>query len=125
VLSCKGKLAILAVIFASAPVVAVEPRDSAARLECTVGPVERAFGRTAWLIYSCDDDRSIIVVSAPGNPANPFIFSMIASGNTRVLQGEGTGSKDASQAAFEDLRRLTESEIASLVAQTKAKSGSK
>ena len=119
------EMRVLAVIFASTAVVAAEPRGDEDRLQCTMGPVQRVFGRTTWLIYSCDDDRSIIVVSAPGNPANPFIFSMVASGNTRVLQGEGTGNSEASQAAFEDLRRLTEPDIMLLVAQTKAKKGSK
>jgi len=49
----------------------------APQLNCNIGPVAKTYGRTQWLVYSCDDDRSVVIVSASGNPATPayFMFS--------------------------------------------------
>jgi hypothetical protein len=86
-----------------------------ANLKCIVGPVKKAYGNTPWLVYSCDDGQSVVIVTAPGSSAAPFYF--IFSGGH--LRGEGTGNKAATDAAYNDIKRLTDADIQGLVAQTK------
>jgi len=88
-------------------------------LKCDTGPVARTYGKTQWLVYSCDDQRSVVIVSAPGSPAAPFYFIFFPSEGGYRLRGEGTGRKDATSAAFTDLRALSGQDIAVLIEQTK------
>src|SRR5262249_34898327 len=44
-------------------------------LQCDIGPIAKTYGKTQWLVYSCNDNRTVIIVSAPGNPAMPFYFA--------------------------------------------------
>jgi hypothetical protein len=99
---------------------AANPAQGSRTLNCDVGPVEKTFGNSRWLVYSCDDNRSIVLVSAPGSPAMPFVFSLMATDNSYRFSGEGTGQKEATKAAFDELKVLSEKDIASLVAETKA-----
>ena len=107
-------------IFVATTAIAAGPDATSPPLKCEVGPVEKTFGNSRWLVYSCDDNRSIVLVSAPGSLAMPFVFAFTAKGNRYQLSGEGTGRKEATEAAFNELKVLSEQEIASLIAQTKA-----
>ena len=52
--------------------VAFGMQDAVAQPEpmaCEVGPVTRTYGQSGWLVYGCSDKRSLVFVSAPGNPA--------------------------------------------------------
>ncbi|HEX9661040.1 MAG TPA: DUF4019 domain-containing protein [Candidatus Binatia bacterium] len=89
-------------------------------LTCDIGPVTKIFGQADWLVYSCNDKRSVVVVSAPGNPAAPFYFIFSPQGEGYGLHGEGTGSKEATAAAYADLRTLTPRDIVALVDQTRS-----
>ncbi len=91
------------------------------KLNCNIGPITRSYGGTNWLVYSCDDHHSLIFLSAPDNPGAPFYFLMAKQESGYQLNGEGTGNKDATGAAFADLKKLSEQEIASLIEQTKSK----
>lgn len=88
-------------------------------LKCETGPVARTYGKSLWLVYSCDDQRTVVIVSAPGSPAAPFYFMFSPSGGGYRLRGEGTGRKDATSAAFADLEALSGQDIAALIEQTK------
>jgi hypothetical protein len=88
-------------------------------LNCKSGPLTRTYGKTEWLVYGCDDDRTLIVVTAPGNPGFPFYFRLSQENGSYRLTGEGTGNKDATDATYKDLRRLSDKDIADLIAQTK------
>ena len=90
-------------------------------LKCEAGPLTKVFGKAPWLVYGCDDGRSVIVVSAPGNPAMPFYFMFSPDKSGYRLVGEGTGSKDASAAALTELKRLTQSEVMALGAAARSK----
>lgn len=92
--------------------VAAEPNR-----KCFAGPVTRSFGGTPWLVYACDDGQSIVIVSAPGSPAAPFIFSFMMSAGQYQLHGEGTGQKDLTDSALNDLKKLTAQDISMLVKQ--------
>lgn len=87
------------------------------QLTCVTGPITRTFGGTVWLIYSCDDHKSIVLVTAPGSPAAPFIFSFMMSEGRYQLHGEGTGRKELTDAALNALRKLTAQDIALLIRQ--------
>src|SRR5688572_6611140 len=50
----------------------VRETAAATRVHCTAGPLPASFGALPWLLYACDDGRSVALVSAPGNPAAPF-----------------------------------------------------
>jgi hypothetical protein len=93
---------------------------------CGVGPVTRSYGGTDWLLYSCDnDDGTLVLLSAPGSPASPFYFAMYPDKGRYQLEGEGTGDRQATDRAYADLRRLTEPDIAALIAETKRQPKSK
>ena len=91
-------------------------------MQCEVGPVEKSFGGTKWTVYSCDDKKSLVIVSADGNPAMPYFFMISEIDGKLAIHGEGNGSKEASTAAGRDLEKLmvSENEIAALIAETLA-----
>ena len=88
-------------------------------LQCEIGPVTKIYGGAKWLAYSCNDDRSVVVVSAPDNPAAPFYFLFSPGSDGYRLHGEGTGNKSATDAAYKELSILSERDIANLIAETK------
>ncbi|MBY0318209.1 MAG: hypothetical protein K2X72_05755 [Reyranella sp.] len=92
-------------------------------LDCGTGPITKIFGGTSWLVRSCDG-IALHVLSDSGNPAFPFYFLIYPSETEKgrfVIEGEGTGDKQASAAALADIRRLSAADIASLIAETKQK----
>ena len=90
-------------------------------LNCEVGPLHKTYGKTDWLVYGCDDARSVVVVSAEGNPAVPFYFIVyVKPDGAMKLYGEGNGDKSATQAAFDELKQLSQTDVAVLVAQAQA-----
>lgn len=98
----------------------VAAADEPPQLKCDVGPVAKTYGASKWLVYSCDDNRSLVIVSAPNSKAAPFIFMLHPSTNGYKLHGEGTGNKEATDAALKELNALTEREVVALVAETRS-----
>lgn len=98
-----------------------EPQQatSAPPMKCETGPIRRTFGGTQWIVYSCNDHASMVVVSAPGNPASPFVFFLKPIGGSYTVSGEGNGDKNASDAAGDALAKMTPVEFADLLATTK------
>ena len=88
-------------------------------LRCDVGPITRTFGSAPWLLYSCSDGKSLVVVSAPGSPAAPFHLFFSPQGNGYYLHGEGTGAKSVTDAALKELQTLRPGDIAVLIRETK------
>ena len=89
-------------------------------LKCDVGPVTKVFGSVSWLVYSCDDATSVVLVSPPGSPAMPFYFVFTFEGSAYKLRGEGTGSKAVTDAALKDLQVLSTTDIVALRRETLA-----
>src|ERR1700751_4116943 len=89
-------------------------------VKCDVGPITQTYGKTSWLVYSCNDGHSLVAVSAQGNPSAPAYFIIHPSENGYQVEGEGTGAKAESDSALSDLKTLTGGQIDSLIAQTKA-----
>jgi hypothetical protein len=95
--------------------------DRPPALNCEIGPLHKTYGQTAWLVYACDDSRSVVIVSDTGNPAMPFYFFFyVEPDGSMKLHGEGTGKKSATQAAFNDLEKLTLADVSGLVDQAKS-----
>lgn len=89
-------------------------------MACEVGPLQKTYGGTEWVVYSCTDDRTVVIHSAAGNPAMPFYFMFFQQDSTLRLYGEGTGDKKYTEAAFKELEPMTEQDVAALVQETKA-----
>jgi hypothetical protein len=88
-------------------------------LTCETGPVDREYGGSAFSIYSCDDDLSVVAVAKPGSAAFPFYFIVSPAGRDVRLYGEGDGDNEASRAAFADLNEFEPADVAALVRATK------
>ena len=89
-------------------------------LNCDVGPVIRELGGTQWQVTSCSDNRSLVFVTAAGNPAMPFVFMVLRTDEPTKINGEGNGSKEHSAAAYDSLKMMTEHEFDALVEATVA-----
>ena len=87
--------------------------------KCDVGPLNKTYGNASWLVYSCTTDKNVVIVSAPGNPALPFVFCFCIKDGVYRLFGEGAGNKVISDAARNELNLLGKAEIAELIRQTK------
>jgi len=97
--------------------VAAEPlaaQPAKPQMACKIGPIEKTYGSTQWKIYSCDDHKSLVFVSAPGSPASPFYFLRSPEG----VSGEGTGSKQATDAAYAEIAKLTTADAGALIQAT-------
>jgi hypothetical protein len=86
---------------------------------CNIGPITKTYGHGQWLVYSCNDDKTVLIVSAPGNPATPYYFTLLPTDAGHRLFGEGTGNKEATTAALEQLKSLSEDDIANVIRETK------
>ncbi len=111
--------ALLTVVVVPVAAAGDEPASKPPSLKCDIGPVNKTYGMTHWLVYSCEDQRSVVIVSAPENPAMPFYFMFFPHENGYRLHGEGTGRKEATSAAFEELKALSEEDIALLIELTR------
>ncbi|MEO3429053.1 hypothetical protein AAFN88_09370 [Pelagibius sp. CAU 1746] len=92
-----------------------EPTD----LVCDIGPTTKAFGGSQWLVYSCSDRRTVVVMSVPGNAAAPFYFVLHPSETGYRLGGEGTGNQELTAAAFNELQALSATDIETLIQETR------
>jgi hypothetical protein len=94
---------------------ATKPRP----LQCETGPINRVYGTTAWVVYSCDDSRTVVVVAAAGSPAAPFYFMFAPTSEGYRLVGEGNGNREATNAAYEELKKLSKDDVQAIIAATK------
>jgi hypothetical protein len=108
------RLALLSILCIGPALAASQPS-----LQCDVGPISKGYGGSQWLVYSCNDARSVVFVSAPGSPASPFVFLATVGAKDFKLHGEGTGNKQASDAAYKELSVLTLRDLAALTAQAR------
>ena len=84
---------------------------------CDIGPLNRTFGAAQWLVYACPDHETVVIASAPGNPALPFVFVFRKEKTQYQLRGEGTGSNVVADAAYDELKRFSSADIAALIEQ--------
>jgi hypothetical protein len=108
-------LAALAMTFVACAAAEAKPPA----LKCEVGPVKKTYGSTPWLVYGCDDGKSLIVVTAEGSAAMPFVFIFTSVDGSLRLSGEGNGDKSLTDAAFAELSKLNAGDIENLIRETK------
>lgn len=92
--------------------------DGPGDMKCAIGPITKEFGGAQWLVYSCEDRKSIVIKSAPSNKAVHFRFSFMADEDGFALEGKGQGDKHVTDAAYRELNAMTEEDVASLVRET-------
>ena len=114
------KLPMKRIVFACAALLVAGVDVADGPLKCDVGPITKTFGSVPWLVYSCKDGKSLVVISSPGSPSAPFYFIFSPENRGYHLRGEGTGSKTVTDAALGDLKRLSDDEIRALVSETQA-----
>lgn len=107
-------IATIVTLLMSAPLLAYE-----SQLKCETGPIKKLYGETNWLVYSCADKKTLLVVSDTGNPAMPFYFTLYIKNGRYNLSGEGTGDTAATEAAYNELVKLKENDISALIEETK------
>ena len=110
---------VLLTFFSICTISFVAAQEKKKSLNCDIGPVKKVYGKTNWLLYSCNDNKSIVIVSDTGNPAMPFYFSFIRTDENYVLHGEGTGNKKATAAAYKDIEKLDEKDIIKLIIESR------
>jgi hypothetical protein len=119
------KLASLAVVLLLATLAFVTAHgEEAAPMQthnCEFGPVPKTYGMTSWLVYTCDGGQSVLIVSAPGSPAAPFMFRFSAREDGYVLQSQGAGDKEFTTAAFGQLKVMSVQDIDALIKLTKVR----
>jgi hypothetical protein len=101
---------------------AAEEADEAKSLnKCDVGPVIKTYGQNKWLVYSCDDDATLLVLAAPDNPIKPFMFVLEpdSGGGYGVFFDESLGKNDAIASALAQLKALSGQDVANLIKETK------
>jgi hypothetical protein len=89
-------------------------------LTCKTGPVTQTYGGQPWLVFSCSDEKTVIVVSAPGNPVGSQYYVLRPDGDRVSAMGEGSGHSEISDKAFAELARFSSAELAVLAAKTRA-----
>src|ERR1700733_10732854 len=109
-------LVLLTLLLCASPAAAQEATSAppTSDVKCDRGPVPHTFGNGPWLVYGCSDEQSLVIVTAPQNPAGPFYFKFSPQQDGYHLTGEGTGQKDAVADAFKDLKSLTKQDIVNL-----------
>ena len=118
------KLALLGAVLVLATLASVTAHGEEAApkqvLRCEFGPLPKTYGETSWLVYSCDDGQSVLIVAEPGSPAAPFMFRFRTGADGYVLQSQGRGDKEFTTAAFGDLKVMSVQDIEELISLTKA-----
>lgn len=120
------KVAVLAVAFMLTAMVGFVPTDAYAEsgvnggLNCDVGPVQKTYGKTDWLVYSCHDDVTVVFSAVADSPAAPFYFIFSPVKGRYKLYGEGTGNKAYTDAAMAELSKLKPQDAQALIKETEA-----
>ena len=107
------------VLLLSGAAIATESSPVTESLICDIGPLNKTYGKNPWLVYSCNDDRTVIVVSAPGNPAMPFSFTVAIGDHGLQVTGEGKGRKEVVNAMYNDITSLSVRDVRHLIEETK------
>ena len=90
-----------------------------APMDCTVGPVIKTFGGSQWVVNSCSDGRTVILMATDDSPAFPCFIEIAPSTKGYSIDGRGKGDKRATNAAMEELGALSVADIHAMIAETK------
>ena len=107
------------VLLVSVAAIATESAPATESLTCDIGPLNKTYGKNPWLVYSCNDGRTVVVVSAPGNAAMPFSFTVAIGDHGLQVTGEGKGRKGVVDAMYNDITSLSVRDVRNLIEETK------
>jgi len=111
-------LLLVAAVFLIPQQLSAQPKKT---LDCSTEPIVKTFGGSNWLVRSCSD-IGLLLLAEPGSPAFPFYFLVYPSEKEKgrfMIEGEGMGDKGATAAALADIRRVSEADVAALIAEVK------
>jgi hypothetical protein len=91
----------------------------AAPMDCTVGPVIKSFGGSKWLVNSCSDGRTVILMAMNDSPAFPCFIKMEPLTEGYNINARGKGDKQATNAAMDELAALSVADIEGMIDETK------
>jgi len=89
-------------------------------MQCDIGPIDKVYGKSKWFVNSCPDNITLVIYSYPESPASPFYFMFYKKEGKYNLYGEGTGDKNYTGAAREELSKLKENDIKAIILQTRS-----
>lgn len=89
-------------------------------MDCSKNQLTRTFGGSQWLILGCGNNRNILIIQpAPGNPAGAS-FLVFPNAQVNRLNGAQPGDKATEDAAYQDIQKLTPSDVAALIEAVRA-----
>jgi len=114
----KFPVSVLAMSFAVAALAPAHADDQVAPLQCDIGPLQRTYGGTEWVVYSCSDRKTVVIYTAASNPGKEFFFMLTPKDGQLQLYGEGNGEKKHTAAAFDELKSMTQDAVDALIKET-------
>jgi hypothetical protein len=88
-------------------------------MDCTVGPVIKTFGGSKWVVNSCSDGRTVILMATNDSPAFPSFIKIAPSTEGYSINGRGKGDRQATNAAMDELGALSVADIHAMIDETK------
>lgn len=88
-------------------------------MDCRVGPVIKTFGGSKWVVNSCSDGRTVILMAMNDSPAFPCFIKIEPSTKGYSIDGRGKGDKQATNAAMDELGALSVADIHGMIDETK------
>ena len=90
-----------------------------APMDCTVGPVIKTFGGSKWVVNSCSDGRTVVLMATNDSPAFPCFIKIEPLTEGYNINGRGKGDKQATNAAMDELAALSVADIHGMIGETK------
>jgi hypothetical protein len=90
-----------------------------APMDCTVGPIIKTFAGSKWVVNSCIDGRTVVLMAMNDSPAFPCFIKMEPSTEGYNINGRGKGDKQATNAAMDELAALSVADIEGMIDETK------
>lgn len=89
-----------------------------APMDCRVGPVIKTFGGSKWLVNSCSDGRTVILMAMNDSPAHPCFIKIAPTTRGYNIDGRGKGDRQATNAAMDELGALSVADIQAMIGET-------
>lgn len=88
-------------------------------MDCRVGPLIKTFGGSKWVVNSCSDGRTVILMATNDSPAFPCFIKIEPSTKGYSIDGRGKGDRQATNAAMDELGALSVADIQAMIDETK------
>jgi len=88
-------------------------------LQCDYGPVTKFIGDGDWAVFSCRDNKTVVLYTQQENPAAEFYFMFYIKNGHYELYGEGNGDKKKTAKVHDILSAYSDTQISALILQTR------